>query len=114
MGEEKIREAAFEAGIKLGAIFHQFVGMPVSFENAKMIERTIESCLRLQPYVVNSYVNIDRVKLAEKLSKFNYTSLSGDMLFVRVRVKVEDAEVVGELKWDDKLKYPLMELREIK
>ncbi|MCD6492371.1 MAG: dihydroneopterin aldolase family protein [Archaeoglobaceae archaeon] len=107
---EEVVKAAFELGIKLGAIFHQFIGTPVSLENAKMIERTMESCLRLQPYVVNSYVNIDRVKLVEKLSKFNYTSLSGDMLYVRVKVKVGDTEVEGELKWDEELKYPLMRL----
>jgi len=112
VGEEEIRKAAFEAGIKLGAVFHQFVGMPVSFENAKMIERTMESCLRLQPYVVNSYVNIDRVKLAERLSKFNYTSLSGDMLLVEVKVKVGDTEVIGELRWDEEKKYPLMSLKD--
>jgi len=107
---EELVKAAFEAGIKLGAVFHQFVGTPVNFENAKMVERTIESCLRLQPYVVNSYVNIDRVKLAEKISKLNYTSLSGEMLYVKVKIKVGDVEVEGELKWDDELKYPLMTL----
>lgn len=107
---EEVVKAAFELGIKLGAIFHQFIGTPVSLENAKMIERTMESCLRLQPYVVNSYVNIDRVKLVEKLSKFNYTSLSEDMLYVRVKVKVGDTKVEGELEWDEELKYPLMRL----
>ena len=111
---EDLVKAAFELGIKLGAVFHQFIGTPVSLENAKMVERTIESCLRLQPYVVSSYANIDRVKLVEKLSKLNYTSLSAEMLLVKVKVRIGDAEVEGELKWDDELKYPLMSLKNVK
>ena len=35
--------AAFEAGIKLGSIAHQFVGTPLTRRNAASIERTIEA-----------------------------------------------------------------------
>ncbi len=102
--------AAFEAGIKLGALFHQFVGIPVSFENVELVEKTMESCMRLQPYVVDAEVKIDRKKLKERLSSFNYTSLDGDMIFARVKVKVNDDEVEAVLEYDKKLKYPLMKL----
>ncbi|MGI0149977.1 MAG: dihydroneopterin aldolase family protein, partial [Thermoplasmata archaeon] len=35
--------AAFEAGIKLGSIVHQFVGAPLTRGNAGALERAIEA-----------------------------------------------------------------------
>ncbi len=102
--------AAFEAGIKLGALFHQFIGVPVSHENAGILERAMESCIKLQPYVVNAEVRIDRKKLSKRLSGFNYCSLEGDMLYARVEVEVDGCKATGVLKWDEKKKYPLMSL----
>ena len=39
--------AAFEAGIKLGALYHQFVGSPVSPKTADSLERAIEESISL-------------------------------------------------------------------
>ncbi len=102
--------AAFEAGIKLGALFHQFVGIRVSFENVELVEKVMESCMKLQPFVVDAEVRIDKKKLKERLSEFNYTSLEGDMIYARVRVRVNGSEVEAVLEYDRKLKYPLMRL----
>ncbi len=102
--------AAFEAGIKLGALFHQFIGVPVSHENAEILEKAMESCMKLQPYVVHAEVKIDREKLSEKLSGFNYCSLEGDMIYARVEVEVEGSRAVGVLEWDEEKRYPLMKL----
>ncbi|HIQ32623.1 MAG TPA: dihydroneopterin aldolase, partial [Methanothermococcus okinawensis] len=33
--------AVFEGGITLGALFHQFVGTPVSLKNREILERAI-------------------------------------------------------------------------
>ncbi len=33
--------AAFEAGIKMGTIYHQFVGVPVSSESVETLERAM-------------------------------------------------------------------------
>jgi len=109
-GEEERREAAFEAGIKLGALFHQFVGVPVSFENAEILERAMESCMKLQPYVVDAEVKIDRKRLNDRVSDFGYTSLTGEMIEAKVRVKVGETEVSAVLKWDEEKRYPLMRL----
>uniref|UniRef100_A0A7J2TK43 Dihydroneopterin aldolase n=1 Tax=Archaeoglobus fulgidus TaxID=2234 RepID=A0A7J2TK43_ARCFL len=103
--------AAFEAGIKLGALFHQFIGAPVSEENAEILEKAMESCLRLQPYVVDAEVKIDREKL--RLSSFGYTSLSPEALRARVVVEFEGERVEAVLEWNEELKYPLMKLRNI-
>ena len=102
--------AAFEAGIKLGALFHQFVGIPISFDNVEIVEKAIESCVRLQPYVVEVEVKINREKLRERLSKFGYCSLSGEMITARVKTRVGDAEAEAVLEWDEEKKYPLMRL----
>lgn len=102
--------AAFEAGIKLGALFHQFVGVPVSLENAEILEKAMKSCILLQPYVVDADVRIDRKRVLEKLSGFNYCSLEGDMIFAKVEVEVNGFRATGVLEWDEERKYPLMKL----
>jgi len=112
-GGEETEKAIFEAGIKLGAVFHQFIGMPVSPENAELLEKAVESCIMLQPYVVSAEVRIDREKLKKRLSSFGYTILSDELLNVIVRVKVGNSEVSAELAWDEDLKYPLMRLKEV-
>lgn len=43
--------ACFEAGIKLATIYHQFVGTPFCSANREDLERSIEKCIRTQPYV---------------------------------------------------------------
>ncbi len=108
---ERGGKAHFEAGIKLGALFHQFVGAPVGFENVEILERAMESCVKLQPYVEHVKVRIDRVKLRERISAFGYTSLTPDMLHAEVVVKVGEKRVKAVLRWDERLKYPIMEIR---
>lgn len=103
--------AFFEAGIKLGAAFHQFLGTPVNTKNAEIIEKAIRSCILLQPYVQNAEVKIDRNKLLNKASSFGYTVLSEDMLKITVTVKVGKVKVIAKLEWDDEKKYPLMKAK---
>ena len=43
--------ACFEAGIKMGTIYHQFVGTPFSLANVTQLEKAIEDAIRVQPYV---------------------------------------------------------------
>ncbi|MCS7130103.1 MAG: dihydroneopterin aldolase family protein [Archaeoglobaceae archaeon] len=109
MEKEKKVIASFEAGIKLGALFHQFIGAPVSEKNAEILEKAIESCVKLQPYVVSAEVRIDREKL-KGFSAFGYTSLSPEMIRARVVVEFEGERVEAVLEWDEKLRYPLMKL----
>ncbi|WP_457548866.1 dihydroneopterin aldolase family protein [Archaeoglobus sp.] len=106
-------KACFEVGIKLGALFHQFLGVPISFENVDLIEKTIESCVKLQPYVVDVKVEVDRKTLEEKLSRLGYTTLSPEMLKVEVVVEVENVKVRGTLKWVEEMKYPYMDFEVI-
>jgi hypothetical protein len=68
--------------------------------------------MRLQPFVVDAKVRIDRDKLREKVSAFGYTSLDAEMLSAEVVVKVENEEVRAVLRWDEKLRFPMMEIAE--
>ena len=105
-----LAKACFEVGIKLGALFHQFIGLPISPKNVELIEKAIESCVKLQPHVVDVKVAIDRKKLENSLSALGYTTLSPEMIYAEVVVDVNGVRVKGVLKWDEKLRYPLMSL----
>jgi len=108
-----ICKACFELGIKLGALFHQFIGLPVGFENVEIVERAIESCVKLQPFVVDAKVEISRDALKRNLSKFGYTTLSPEMLKAEVVVEIENVRVKGTLKWVEEMKYPYMDFEVI-
>ncbi|TFG90818.1 MAG: hypothetical protein E4H16_01040, partial [Candidatus Atribacteria bacterium] len=44
-------QAIFEAGIKLGALYHQWIGTPISQNSAASVESAIEQAVILQPFV---------------------------------------------------------------
>lgn len=105
--------ALFEAGIKLGTIYHQFVGTPVSKANAEAVERAIEESARIQPFVEDVTVHIDRTALREKRGPYDYYTLTGTMLQVRVRVRYGGAVVWAEMRKIGELSYPLMYVTEV-
>ena len=70
-------QAVFEAGIKLGALYHQWVGTPVSKKSAASIESAIEQAVILQPFVEEITVRLDRNLMTE--NDFGYSELSGLM-----------------------------------
>jgi hypothetical protein len=78
--------AVFEAGIKLGALYHQWVGTPLSRNSAAGIERAIEQAVILQPYVEEITVRLDRTLMTENL--FGYSELSGLMFEVEIVTRV--------------------------
>lgn len=100
--------AAFEAGIKLGALYHQFVGTPVSVKTADSLERAIERSISLQPYVKSVSVRIDRSMLSENV--FGYSELSGKMIRAVVEIVYEGARVRALLEYDPEKDYPMMHL----
>ncbi|HNB04242.1 MAG TPA: dihydroneopterin aldolase family protein, partial [Methanoregulaceae archaeon] len=52
-------QAIFEAAIKLGALYHQWVGTPVSPSTASTLESAIQESVSLQPYVADIHVSLD-------------------------------------------------------
>ncbi len=106
--------AVFEAGIKLGALYHQFVGTPISPETVDSLERTIEDSIALQPHVRSVSVSIDREMAEKKLNpEFRYCELEGRMLNVSLQILYKNTIAYAELAYDETKDYPLMRLKKI-
>ncbi|HIP90648.1 MAG TPA: dihydroneopterin aldolase [Candidatus Nanopusillus sp.] len=100
--------AVFEGGITLGALFHQFVGTPISMKNKEILERAIEETMKNQPCVEDIHV-----KIVGDLKEEEYTSLDGNMLDVKLKIKVENTVAYLRLKYIEELNYPLMYVEKI-
>ncbi|UZE92058.1 MAG: dihydroneopterin aldolase family protein [Methanosarcinales archaeon] len=107
MASDKER-ALFEVGIKLGALYHQHVGMPINLDMLDELERAIEKSVSLQPYVRSVKVSIDREMVQKRLNEFGYCELEGRMLDAEVEVQYKSAKVVGQIKYDEVRDYPMM------
>ncbi|UCE91800.1 MAG: dihydroneopterin aldolase family protein [Methanobacteriota archaeon] len=105
--------AAFEAGIKMGTIYHQFVGIPVSADNAQTLERAIEEGCKVQPFVESVRVRIDRARLKSKRGEFDYVSLTGEMLDVNLVVRYKTSRVEARMEFVEDMSYPLMFIKSI-
>lgn len=100
--------AMFEAGIKMGTIYHQFVGTPLDSGSVEDLERTMSRTIEVQPCVESARITIDRSRIPGGDGMFQYTSLTGDMIDAVVTVKVGESVVTAEMRYDDELQYPLM------
>ncbi len=106
--------AVFEAGIKLGALYHQFVGTPISSDTIDNLARTIEDSIVLQPYVRSISVSISRELVEKRLNPgYGYCELEGRMLHVSLQVRYKNTIVYTELAYDEKNDYPLMSIKKI-
>ncbi|MGP8071968.1 MAG: dihydroneopterin aldolase family protein [Thermoplasmata archaeon] len=104
------REALlFEAGIKLGGIFHQYLGIPVSAATAAGLAETIERAVALQPYVTGVEVRIAPGR-GPRLGqgRYAYRYLTPEMLDVRIQLRDGAAHVEARLVHRPDLRYPLM------
>lgn len=110
---EARERAAFEAGIKLGTIYHQFVGTPVASSNVDSLEKAIEEGVMVQPFVEKVKVRIDRSQLREKKNEFDYQTLTGNMISVELTIRMDDVRAVTVMRYIDELNYPLMYIKEM-
>ncbi len=101
--------AIFEGGISMGALFHQFVGTPVNIKTKEGLERTIEESFKLQPAIEDVEVKIN----LNDNTGFDYISLSGDMLDVRIHTVMDDVKAIIRIEYIKELNYPLMYVEEI-
>ncbi|MGD0534460.1 MAG: dihydroneopterin aldolase family protein [Methanoregula sp.] len=108
-GEHSDREqAAFEAGIKLGALYHQWVGTPISQESVGSVEAAIEKAVILQPFVEEITVRLDSSVM--KKNVFGYSELSGLMFNVEIVTRVGFSYCRAALAPENG--YPLMRIVE--
>ncbi|GAA0129146.1 dihydroneopterin aldolase [Methanococcus maripaludis] len=100
--------AVFEGGISLGALFHQFVGTPVSEKTKKSLEIAMSESLKNQPFIEDVSVSIVGI-----IEDGKYVSLTGEMLDVSLTVKTEQNRAFLKLKYIKELDYPLMYVEKI-
>ena len=109
----KRERAIFEGAISMGALFHQFVGTPVNKDSKESLEKAMEESLSLQPAIEKVEVEIRFDRLEESMTEFDYTSLTGDMLDVKIHTKVDDVLAVIRIEFIEELNYPLMYVESI-
>ncbi|PXF57498.1 MAG: hypothetical protein C4B59_15145 [Candidatus Methanogaster sp.] len=105
--------ALFESGIKLGALYHQFVGSPVNLSTAGSLEAAIRDSISLQPYVQSITVAIDREMIRERINDFGYCELEGRMLGVEAVIRYGTAVVHVGMRYDAEMDYPMMSVQRI-
>ncbi|MFP4000695.1 MAG: dihydroneopterin aldolase family protein [Thermoplasmata archaeon] len=107
---------AFELGIKLGALFHQFVGTPVSSKNIEKLESAMKSTAESQAFVRSAEVEIKPEKSSESgtgTGPFDYTTLTGKMIKAKIEVEYEGIRAFGKMEFMESMDYPLMYLESI-
>lgn len=105
---------SFELGIKLGALFHQFIGTPVSSKNIEKLESAMQSTTESQAFVRSAKIEIKPEESPDtKKGPFDYTTLTGEMIKARVEVEYEGIRAVGKMEHMESMDYPLMYLESI-
>jgi hypothetical protein len=100
--------ACFEAGVKFGALYHQFAGTPVSPASAPSLERAMEDAIENQPHCVGVDVEI----LADALdTTHGYTELTGEYMEVRMRIEYDGCHVHTEMAMEEG--YPMMRVVDV-
>ena len=105
--------AIFEGAITMGALFHQFDGTPVNKKSAKSLAKSMQEAMELQPCIEKVEVTINPEMLDQIENEFDYTSLNGNMLDVKVVSVFEGKKAVIRMKYIDELSYPLMYIEDI-
>ncbi len=108
--------AIFEGAITLGALYHQFVGVPVSRDRRvlDLLERAISETMSLQPYKERVSVHIRDSTMKEgKGGPYSYSELEGKMLEAEVVSQYKGYRATLALKYVPELKYNLMFVRHL-
>ena len=108
--------AIFEVGIKLGALYHIAMGMPISKnpDTIASIENALENSIKSQPYVTDVEVMINPEKVSgTKSHEFDYSEVNSAILEAEIHLTYKNVKVTGILEWNEKLQYPLMYIKEI-
>ncbi len=100
--------SAFEAGIKLGTLYHQFIGTPVSPETARGLAKAMADAIEQQPGCERASVELNHERIAADRNRFGYAELAGEHLSAEVLVEHEGTRARAELALEDG--YPMMRL----
>lgn len=109
--------AVFEAGIALGAVYHQLVGFPVSRNPKllKLLEEAFSQAFSLQPFRSRVKISIPPRRLGRtgKSPYRRYEALKGDQLDVNVEISYKGVDVKACLRYVPELGYPLMFIEDL-
>ncbi len=107
--------AIFEAAISLGALYHQFGGVPLKRDKKtiSLVEQTIEETISCQPWIEKVKIKIDYEKLKEGTHPYDYTGLSGRLYSAKVISKYEKVRVTLRMNYIPELDFPLMWIEKI-
>ena len=108
--------ASFEAGIKLGALYHILCGIPISSNEdvIKSVENGIEAAISCQPYVKSVKLNLNREKIiGDKSNAFNYDEISGRIIQAELVIEYKTTKVLAKIDWIEDMQFPLMYIEKI-
>jgi hypothetical protein len=108
--------AIFEGAITLGAIYHQFTGIPISRDPKliQAVEKAIESTMELQPFKEKVEVKIRADMITDtKKVPYDYSTLNGSMLELRVTSAYGKARAVLSMKHVPEFNYDLMYIEKV-
>ena len=106
--------AIFEGAITMGALFHQFIGTPINKESAPSLEKAMKESLELQPAIEKVDAKIDLDRLNSALSTFEYTSLNGDMLDIKIYTKVDNVTAIIRIEFIEEKIYFIISKKTLK
>jgi len=109
--------AIFEGGIALGAICHQFSGIPVSPDKRvlRALEHAIVECMRLTPYKKNIKVKINHKMLRKRgTTPYYYQVLEEKNLDLTVVASYAGVEAIVRMKYFPHLGFPLMYIEKVR
>ena len=104
--------AIFEGAVSMGALYHQFVGTPVSIESSQSLKDAIAESIMLQPAVVDVKVDFDMDLMKKAIGDMQYTSLDGNMLIIEITTQINDTKIVTRISYNEELQYPLMYVKD--
>ena len=108
--------AVFEGGIALGALYQQFMGIPVvkDVDLLAAIEKVIEKSTTLRPFKTRARVRIRSQTLKSRKSHpYDYSTLKGENVAVRVECQYRKARAIVGMKHIAELDYDLMFVEKI-
>ena len=108
--------AIFEGGIALGAICHQFSGIPISPEKRvlRALEHAIVECIRLTPYKKSIKIKINPKMLRRRgNTPYYYQTLEEKNLDLTVVASYAGVDATVRMKYFPRLGFPLMYVEKV-
>jgi len=120
-GMTEREHAIFEVGIKLAALFHILMGVPIKNDEKTLhsIADGLKESISCQPFVTRVDVSVVSKKEGmdhsyTKRHQYDYTYISGKNLVAEVEVTYGDWIATGRVEHISDLNYPLMYVKDIK